>query len=649
MRKPRPTAQRLVPHLTLHASYFILPMPLIQLEDIWKSFGAYDVLTGIHWQIDPGDRIGLVGPNGCGKTTLLRLITEESLPDRGQLHRQRDLNIGFLTQEPTFDPECTVMDAALEAFADILALQHRLQDLEKTMAEGENTDAVLDDYGHLRDQYEHMGGYATEARAKAILFGLGFCETDLKLSTQVLSGGQKNRLALAQLLAREPGLLLLDEPTNHLDLQAIEWLEYFLSDYAKAFVIISHDRTFLERTVTKIVDLERGVVEQYSGTYSFYIEEKEQRRAQQQKAYRAQQAHIERTEEYIRRNIAGQKTRQAQSRRRALEKLDRVERVVQQRDIALKFDAASRGGDRVLQVENLTKAYPDRPLFADLNFTLWWGERLGIIGPNGSGKSVLLKVFMEQLAPDSGRVVPGKGLEIGYYAQTRQDLNPNLSVLEEIWSLTPSVPELEIRNFLGAFLFSGDDVERETGSLSGGEQSRVALAKLMRSPLNLLVLDEPTNHLDIASRHVLENALETFEGTVIAVSHDRYFLNRLVNRLIVLGDGKWQLIDGNYDAYQRQIQGVEIPTVQNAPKTQTDYESRKRAMRQQQRRERRLAEIEEAIAALEDQADQIAEEMAREDLATDWHRLKELAQKKEGIQNRMDHLFEEWEVLEKEK
>ena len=621
---------------------------IIQLEDIWKSFGAYDVLTGIYWQIDPGDRIGLVGPNGCGKTTLLRLITEESPPDRGKLHRQRGLNIGFLTQEPAFDPECTVMDEALDAFADILDLQHRLHDLEKVMAEGENSDSLLNDYGHLRDQYEHMGGYATEARAKAILFGLGFCETDLKLPTQVLSGGQKNRLALAQLLAREPDLLLLDEPTNHLDLQAIEWLEYFLSEYAKAFVIISHDRTFLERTVTKIVDLERGVVEKYSGTYSFYIQEKEQRRAQQQKAYRAQRAHIERTEEYIRRNIAGQKTKQAQSRRKALEKLDRVERVVQQRDIALRFNAATRGGDRVLQVEDLTKAYPNRPLFSDLNFTLWQGERLGIIGPNGSGKTVLLKIFMEELAPDSGRVLPGKGLEIGYYAQTRQDLNPNLSVLEEIWSLTPSVPELEIRNFLGAFLFSGDDVERKTGSLSGGEQSRVALAKLMRAPLNLLVLDEPTNHLDIASRHVLENALETFEGTMIAVSHDRYFLNRLVNRLIVLGDGKWQLVDGNYDDYQRQIQGVDIPAVQDASKRQNDYKSRKRAMRQQQRRERRLAEIEEAIAILEDKVDQIAEEMARDDLATDWHRLREMAREKEGVQKQMERLFEEWEVLERE-
>ena len=540
-------------------------MPLIQLKNIWKSFGAYDVLTGIYWQIDQGERIGLVGPNGCGKTTLLRLITEESLPDDGQLHRQRGLNIGFLTQEPIFDPELTVMDAALDGFADVLALQHRLYDLEKIMAEGENADAVLNDYGHLRDQYEHMGGYATEARAKAILFGLGFCETDLKLSTQVLSGGQKNRLALAQLLAREPDLLLLDEPTNHLDLQAIEWLEHFLSDYAKAFVIISHDRTFLERTVTKIVDLERGVIEQYSGNYSFYIQEKEQRRAQQQKAYRAQQAHIERTEEYIRRNIAGQKTKQAQSRRRALEKLDRVERVVEQRDIVLRFNATTRGGDRVLQVEDLSKAYPNRPLFSDLNFTLWQGERLGIIGPNGSGKSVLLKIFMEQLAPDAGRAILGRGLEVGYYAQTRQDLNPNLSVLEEIWSLTPSVPEEEIRNFLGAFLFSGDDVERETGSLSGGEQSRVALAKLMRLPLNLLVLDEPTNHLDIASRHVLENALEAFSGTVIAVSHDRYFLNRLGQSPDCawrweVATGRWQLrLLSATDAGGRNTDRAECP------------------------------------------------------------------------------------------
>ena len=626
-------------------------MPLIQLKDLWKSYGAYDVLRGVDWQIDPGDRIGLVGPNGCGKTTLFRLITGEIPPDpdRGHLHRQRGIAIGILTQEPAFDPACSVMDAMLEAFADLLDLQHRLGELENSMGNGDRSDAVLEDYGRLRDQYEHMGGYATEARAKAILFGLGFRETDLNLRTRVLSGGQKNRLALAQLLGREPDLLLLDEPTNHLDLQAIEWLESFLAEYAQAFVAISHDRTFLDRTATQIADLERGRIEAYSGAYSLYVAEKSQRRAQQQKAYRAQQARIARTEDYIRRNIAGQKTKQAQSRRRALEKLDRVDRVSQQRDIKLSFATASRGEDRVLEVENLAKAYSDRPLFSALDFTLWRGDRLGIVGPNGSGKSALLKILIGELAPDSGRATMGRGLDIGYYAQTRQDLDPKLSVLEEIWALTPRVPEEDIRTFLGAFLFSGDEVEREIGALSGGEQSRVALAKLMRAPLHVLILDEPTNHLDIASRTVLESALEAFSGTVIAVSHDRYFLNRLVNRLLVLGDGNWQLIDGNYDAYQRLTQDVEMRPVQDAVKTQTDYRTRKRAVRSQQRRERRAVQLEEAITALEERADQLAEEMAREDLSTDWHRLKELTTEKDAVQEQIDRLFAEWEVLERKK
>ncbi len=622
-------------------------MPLIQFRDIWKFYGAHDVLRGVDWQIDPGDRIGLIGPNGCGKTTLLRLIAGESLPDRGKLHRQRGLNIGFLAQEPAFDPKRAVMDAMLNAFADLLALQHRLRELEKSMGEGEDSAAVLDDYGRLRDQYEHRGGYATEARAQAILFGLGFRATDLNLPTRVLSGGQKNRLALAQLLGREPDLLLLDEPTNHLDLQAIEWLESFLAEYAKAYVVISHDRTFIDRTATKIADLERGRLEAYSGTYSLYVAEKAQRRAQQQKAHRAQQAYIERTEDYIRRNIAGQKTKQAQSRRKALEKLHRVDRAVQQRDIELAFNTTTRGGDRVLQVENLTKKYDNRPLFFNLGFTLWRGDHLGIVGPNGAGKSVLLKILIGELAPDSGRAIMGKGLDIGYYAQTRQDLDPKLSVLEEIWSLTPHVPEEEIRTFLGAFLFSGDEVERQTGTLSGGEQSRVALAKLMRAPLNVLILDEPTNHLDIASRNVLESALEAFAGTVISVSHDRYFLNRLVNRLLVLGTGKWQLIDGNYDAYQRLMQDVETRPVQDAPQTQTDYQTRKRAVRSQQKRERRAIQLEEAIAALEERADQLAKEMACEDLATDWHRLRELTTEKDAVDKKIDRLFAEWEILER--
>ncbi len=622
-------------------------MPIIHLDNIWKAYGAHDVLSGITWQIDPGQRFGLVGHNGSGKTTLLGLLIGSDLPDRGQIHRQRGINMGYLSQEPTFTPGLTVFDVALEAFADLLHLQHRLHDMEQAMSNGQSSPEFLDEYGRLHDRYERQGGYALEAKTKAILFGLGFCDIDLPRPVEVLSGGQKNRLALAQLLAREPDLLLLDEPTNHLDLQALEWLEHFLSEYPKAFVVISHDRYFLDHTVTKIVELEKGQLQHYAGNYSFYVAEKELRRSQQQKTFEAQQTHITRTEEYIRRNIAGQKTKQAQSRRKALEKIERIERPDERRDMGLQFATASRGGDRVFQVEGLCKAYDQHILFENLDFTVWLGDRLGIVGPNGSGKSTLLKILVNQIAPDMGTVIPGKGLEMGYFEQTRQDLNPQYTVIEEIWALTPSATLTEIRTFLGAFLFSGDDVERRVGTLSGGEQSRLALAKLVRTPLNVLILDEPTNHLDIASRNVLEQALENFHGTLIAVSHDRYFLNRMVTRLLVLDTPTWYLIDGNYNTYQQQLT-QEIEPV--ASKTQTsvkeDYTERKRNNREIERRKRRSAEVEKTIAECENEITCLDKEMARDDLSTDWNRLKELALKKAALQDQVETLMAEWETLE---
>ena len=624
-------------------------MPIITLDNIWKAYGANDILQGISWQIDPGEKIGLVGHNGCGKTTLFGVLTGKHLPDRGQMHQQRNLHIGFLEQEPTFLPDQTVFDAALEAFADLLNMQHQLRDMELAMSEKHDEPHFLDTYGKLRDRYELDGGYALEARVKAILFGLGFRETDLDLPTHVLSGGQKNRLALAQLLSREPDLLLLDEPTNHLDLQALEWLEYFLSDYNNAFVIISHDRYFLERTVSKIVEIEHGQASFYPGTYSFYVKEKALRKAQQQKAFDAQQSEIARTEDYIRRNIAGQKTKQAQSRRKTLEKLERIESPTERRDMGLKFQTSTRGGDRVFQLEQLSKGYKNRPLFDNLDLIIWRGDRLGIIGPNGTGKSTLLKIIVGQLSADSGAVIPGSGLETGYFDQTRQDLNPKSSVLDELWSLTPQAPSGEIRSFLGAFLFSGDDVERKIGDLSGGEQSRVALAKLMRTPINLLALDEPTNHLDIASRNVLEDALESFSGTLITVSHDRYFLNRLVNRLLVLEEGTWKLIEGNYDTYQEQRQkDAETNTTKPSATTKDDHKTRKRLQREQERQKRRAAELEQSIADLEEKVEHLDSEMAREDLATDWDKLKELAEEKNAHQKQIETLFSEWEILESE-
>jgi ATP-binding cassette subfamily F protein 3 len=622
-------------------------MPIITLNNIWKAYGANDILQGISWQIDPGEKIGLVGHNGCGKTTLFGVLTGKHLPDQGQVHQQRNIHIGFLEQEPSFQADQTVFDVALESFADLLDIQHRLHDMEMTMSDKHDEPGFLDNYGKLRDRYELEGGYALEARVKAILFGLGFRETDLNLPTKVLSGGQKNRLALAQLLSREPDLLLLDEPTNHLDLQALEWLEHFLSEYKNAFVIISHDRYFLERTVTKIVEIEQGHASFYPGSYTFYVKEKALRIAQQQKAFDAQQSEILRTEEYIRRNIAGQKTKQAQSRRKALEKVERLDSPTERRKMGLKFATSTRGGDRVFQLEGLKKGYENRALFSNLDLIIWRGDRLGIIGPNGTGKSTLLKIILGKLSADAGKVTPGSGLEIGYFDQTRQDLNHKVSVLDEVWSLTPQVPVAEVRAFLGAFLFTGDDVERKIGNLSGGEQSRVALAKLMRTPVNLLALDEPTNHLDIASRNVLEEALENFSGTLITVSHDRYFLNRLANRLLVLEEGSWRIIEGNYDTYQEQRQKeAETMALKTSAPTKDDHKNRKRIQREQERQKRRAGELEQTIANLEEKMAQLDIEMAREDLATKWDELKLLAEEKKAHQIQIEALFAEWEALE---
>ncbi len=626
-------------------------MPLIQLENISKAFGDKPILEEISWKIEPDDRIGLVGLNGCGKTTLFHLLTGRLLPDRGAVHRQRRLNTGYLPQDPALEAEATVLKTAFRAFQHLLDLQGRLQNLEHRMASGSAEAALLQEYGRLRDRYETEGGYALEARAKAILYGLGFREADLNLQVGVLSGGQKNRLALAQLLARSPDLLLLDEPTNHLDLQALEWLEGFLVNYKGAFVVISHDRYFLDRTVKEIVDLEGRRLEHYAGDYTFYAAEKEQRRERQQKAYGAQQAHIARTEEYIQQNIAGQKTKQAQSRRKALAKLDRIDRPLNQRDMSLRFTPGARGGDRVLQAEGLSKAYDNRPLFEGLDLILWRGDRIGILGPNGSGKSTLLKLFTGQIPADTGHVSLGRGVQIGYYDQARNDLNPSLTVLEEVWSVTPRAPVGEIRNLLGAFLFSGDDVEQKIGSLSGGEQSRVALAKLMRTRVNLLILDEPTNHLDIPSRIVLEGALERFDGTLLAVSHDRYFLNRLISRLLVLENGNWKLIEGNYKVFQKQFltPPVQLP-VEDPDKTarKAAYGETRRAQREQQRRTRLAEKLEAEIAELEKEIEHLEREMLREDLTTNWPRLQELSQERSRIQCRIDECFAEWEAIETE-
>ncbi len=624
-------------------------MPLIQLENVHKGYGANTVLSGLTWKIEAGARVGLVGRNGCGKTTLFHLMTGRLQPDRGRIHTRRNLNVGYLAQDPELEEGSVVLAAVLDAFSDLLDLQRRMGDLEDRLAETQDQPGLLEEYGRLQSSYEARRGYEVEARAKAILQGLGFGRSDFETPVSLLSGGQKNRLALARLLVREPDLLLLDEPTNHLDLEAIEWLEGFLPAFDGACVVVSHDRYFLDRTITRIVELESGDLAGYAGNYSFYFAERQERLAKRHRIYERQQEYIRRTEDYIRRNIAGQKTRQAQSRRKALEKLDRFERPGREKEFRLSFTVGERGGNRVVELEGTSKAYGDTVLFRNLDLLVRRGDRLGIVGPNGSGKTTLLKLLAGRVAPDSGTVRNGSKIQVGYYDQHRDELDPGRSLQEEIWAVTPDAQAGEIRSVLGAFLFSGDDVERRIGSLSGGEKSRVALARLMRSETNLLVLDEPTNHLDIPSRDVLEDALKTYEGTLIAVSHDRYFLNLLVDRLLVLGNGTWELVEGNYDAWQRRRQTrTDPPAVRSNRNTsrKAAYEQTRADRRAEDRRRRRLEAVEKEIQDLEAELERVDGQLAMDDRASDWEHLEYVSAERRRIQARIEERIEEWGLLE---
>ncbi|MDE2889234.1 MAG: ABC-F family ATP-binding cassette domain-containing protein [Gemmatimonadota bacterium] len=624
-------------------------MPLVQLESVHKAYGANTVLSGLTWKIEAGARVGLVGRNGCGKTTLFHLMTGRLHPDRGRVHRRRNLNVGYLAQDPELEEGCAVLATVLDAFSDLLDLQRRMGVLEARLAESQEQPGLLEEYGRLQHSYEARRGYEIEARAKAILHGLGFARTEFETPVSQLSGGQKNRLALARLLVREPDLLLLDEPTNHLDLEAIEWLEGFLPGFDGACVVVSHDRYFLDRTIDRIVELENGDLAGYAGNYSFYAAERKERVARRIKAYERQQEHIRRTEDFIRRNIAGQKTKQAQSRRKALEKLERLDRPMRDREFRLEFTSGARGGNRVAELERTSKAYGETVLFRNLDLLVRRGDRLGIIGPNGSGKSTLLKLLAGRVAPDSGTIRTGSNIQVGYYDQHRDELDPGHTLQEEIWSVTPDAPAGEIRDVLGAFLFSGDDVERRIGSLSGGEKSRVALARLMRSETNLLVLDEPTNHLDIPSRDVLEDALKAYEGTLIAVSHDRYFLNLLVDRLLVFGNGEWELVEGNYETWQRRRASREEPSgarIRKNASRKAAYERTRADRRAQDRRRRRLEGIEEEIQGLEAELERVDGQLAQDDRASDWEHLESVSAERRRIQARIEERLAAWEVLE---
>ncbi|MCA1591503.1 MAG: ABC-F family ATP-binding cassette domain-containing protein [Acidobacteria bacterium] len=643
---------------------------LFRLSDVHKSYGAQDVLRGASLQVNPGEHVGLVGRNGAGKTTLFRLVSGEETPDRGDVVRVRGMKLGLLEQHVDFEPEVTVHEAALAAFKNLQRIEHEMHELEHRMAEaGDDLEAVLERYSDLQHQFEREGGFEYAAKAEAILQGLGFERDTWTTSAEILSGGQKNRLGLARLLLAEPDVLLLDEPTNHLDVAAVEWLEEFLASYKSAYVIISHDRYFLDRACTRIVEVENGRAASYTGNYSAFLVEREERREAQLRAYENQQHLIAKTEDFIRRNLAGQKTKQAKSRRKMLEKLERVEAVRHDQSSGdFRLHKVERAGTHVLTIEEASVGYPDKLLARDITFTLKRGEALGVIGPNGSGKTTFVKTVLGKLPPLAGEVRWGTNVQPGYYAQQLDDLDERNEIIMELRRVAPSTATAgELRTFLAKFLFTGDDVYKKVRDLSGGEKGRLALAKLIYSRVNVLILDEPTNHLDIPSREALEEALDAYDGTIITISHDRYFLDRIATQILALdGEGAAEHYDGDYTEYHdwhaaqraaasaasRLDQGKgagekEKGTASNATRRGGESQGTAKAQSGKGAKKKNAARdpqvIESEIAEAEKSLASISEEMSRPEVARSPERLAAVNQEYQGVDARLRSLYEEWE------
>src|SRR6201988_2489765 len=526
---------------------------LFRLSDVHKSYGTQDVLRGASLQVNPGEHVGLVGRNGAGKSTIFRLVRGDETADRGDVVRARGVKLGLLDQHVHFKPGSTVHESALAAFGRLQQIEHEMHELEHRTADaGDDLDTILERYSDLQHEFEHEGGFEYAAKAESILQGLGFERDTWSLETEKLSGGQQNRLGLTCLLLAAPDVLLLDEPTNHLDVNAVEWLEEFLREYQSAYVIISHDRYFLDRACRRIVELESGRAASYTGNYSAFLVEREERGEAQQRAYDNQRHLIAKTEELIRRNLAGQKTKQAKSRRKMLEKLERIEAVPQDQSSGdFRLQAIESAGNHVLTVNQVSIGYPEKMLASDISFLLRRGECLGIIGPNGSGKTTFLKTILKKIPALAGEIRWGTKVQIGYYAQQLDDLDDRNEIIMELRRVaTSSATAGELRSFLAKFLFTGDDVYKHVRDLSGGEKGRLSLAKLIYSGVNVLLLDEPTNHLDIPSREALEEALSVYEGTIVTISHDRYFLDKVATQILALdGLGHAEHYDGDYTEY----------------------------------------------------------------------------------------------------
>jgi ATP-binding cassette subfamily F protein 3 len=626
-------------------------MSLLTASALSKSFGPDEIFADISVEIPRNARIALVGPNGAGKTTLLQLLLGTEVPDAGSIARVRGLRMGFLPQRPEVFSSHTLMQEQLSAFSQLHEMEAELARLEHALSDTQQHDTILAVYGELQQRFESTGGYTYEQRIRTVLHGLGFTPHDYERPLSMLSGGQKTRALLARLLLETPDLLLLDEPTNHLDIQAVEWLEGYLNEFEGAVLVVSHDRYFIDAVAQTIWELDFGALETYRGNYSHYARQREERHARRLKEFEAQQALISKEEEYIRRNMAGQNTRQAKGRLRRLEQLKRDDMLLRPRNrdrIYLRLANAMRSGDKVITTHQLAVGYDDAsaPLFHTPDVVLRRGEVAALIGPNGAGKSTFVKTIIGQIPPFAGEVRIGTAVDIGYFAQAHESLDENKAIIDEILS-AKQMPMSEARNYLGQFLFQGDDVFRPINTLSGGERGRVALAKLALSGANLLLLDEPTNHLDIESQEILQNVMTDFPGTILLVSHDRYLIDALSTQIWAITTGHMTVFEGTYREYQEARAREQATAVQPKPTIGQSggTSGRKKNGLNPYQLQKRVAELEAEIERLETQLESLTTEIELASSQGDARRVRNLGEDYTRTEAERDAALATWGEL----
>ena len=631
-------------------------MIILSAQHIAKSFGVNAVLRDVSLTVQQGDRIGLVGVNGCGKSTLMRILAGLDAQDGGEISLVRGLRVGYLAQQNMVTSGETVWNELQKVYEQVFAMEKKLRELEDEMAHA-HTDAqrfaqLSADYDRLTQRFEEADGYSWKSMVFGVLNGLGFKPAQYDQCVDSLSGGEQTRLCLARLLLQKPDLLLLDEPTNHLDMETLQWLENYLAAYKGSVLVISHDRYFLDHVCTGIVEILMGSSEQYNGNYTRYIAQRQERFESRMRAYEIQQKEIERQQAIIARYRMFNREksiRAAESREKALDRMEKLEKPVDERAIRFSFEARRRTGEDVLQLTEISKSFGEKHLFHDLTLRVRAGDRVALIGPNGVGKSTLIKIIVGEEQPDTGFIRYGSNVDIGYYDQHQSTLHADKTALDEIWDRFPQMEQSNVRGALGMFLFTGDDVFKPIHTLSGGEKGRVALTALMLRKDNLLLLDEPTNHLDMDSREVLEDALTDFGGTIITVSHDRYFINRIANRIIEMQpDGVTEYI-GNYDDYiERKNRPVAVEAEAGKTKTELEKEKRREKLSRQALRQLKIRaqEAEKAVGVKEAEIAELEAQMADPSLYSDAQKSADVQRAYQKAQQALQTLYEQWEAAE---